>query len=58
MLNWVGMDTKTVEGRKAKAREIRICRKYLTVAKQMGLTPNSTTVRFWNLRLQEVRASS
>ena len=57
MLKWVGMDKQALENRKRKAREIRTCRKYLKRATEMGLTENSTTVRFWTQRLQEVMES-
>ena len=55
MLNWIGMDTETIVYRQQKAREIRICRKYLRRAKAMGLTPKSTTVRYWTRVLEELR---
>ena len=57
-LHWIGMDTQTRENRNRKARQIRNCRKYLTVAKQMGLTEKSTTVRFWKQQLQELRGET
>ena len=39
--------------RDMKAREIRTCRHYLSVAKRMKLTPNSPTIRYWTHTLIE-----
>ena len=39
--------------RDMKAHQIRLCRKYLGVAKGMKLTPNSPTVRYWTNQLTE-----
>ena len=47
------------EARTLKARQIRICRHYLAVAKNiLGLGPKSTTVRYWTDTLAEWRAIS
>ena len=46
------------EARNLKARQIRICRHYLAVAKQqLGLGPKSTTVRYWTDTLEDWRAT-
>lgn len=45
----------TQERRDEKARQIHICRHYLAVAKQLGLSDTSTTVRYWKGRLAECR---
>ena len=44
--------------RNLKARQIRICRHYLAVAKGLGLGSKSTTVRYWTDTLAEWRALS
>ena len=46
------------EARTLKARQIRICRHYLAVAKRLGLSPKSTTVRYWTETLADWRAMS
>ena len=43
------------EARNRKAKEIRICRKYLYIAKSLGLSDKSPTVRFWMQMLDEWR---
>ena len=43
------------EARDRKALEIRICRKYLGVAKSLGLSNKSPTVRFWRQTLENWR---
>ena len=40
------------EARNRKAVEIRLCRKYLNVAKSIGLSEKSPTVRFWRQTLE------
>ena len=54
--NWIGMDTSTQVARKEKAKQLRRCRKYLAVARQIGLTEKSTTVRYWTQALADWRA--
>ena len=56
-MNWIGMDTRTQEARRRKAKEIRICRYYLEVAKKSGLSEKSTSVRYWRHTLAEWRAT-
>lgn len=46
------------EARNLKARQIRICRHYLAVAKRLGLSSESTTVRYWTDTLANWRAMS
>ena len=41
--------------RKKKCSEIRRCRHYLSVAKQMALSEKSATVKGWRRQLQIVR---
>ncbi|MDE0681641.1 MAG: hypothetical protein OXI63_01880 [Candidatus Poribacteria bacterium] len=46
------------EARNLKAQQIRLCRHYLTVAKKtLGLSPESTTVRYWTDTLETWRAT-
>lgn len=54
--NWIDMDAKTQNRRDEKARQIRICRRYLAVAKQLELSEKSTTVRYWKATLAEWQA--
>jgi len=45
------------EARNLKAQQIRICRHYLAIAKNtLGLSPESTTVRYWTDTLKTWRA--
>ena len=43
------------EARDKKAFEMRLCRKYLGVAKSLGLSEKSPTVRFWRKTLDDWR---
>ena len=46
------------EARNLKARQLRICRHYLAVAKQqLRLGPKSTTIRYWTDTLENWRAT-
>ena len=45
------------EARNLKARQIRICRHYLAVAKRLELGPQSPTVRYWTNTLENWRAT-
>ena len=50
------MDAQTQASRNEKAKQLRLCRHYLAVGKQQGLSPKSTTVRYWTQLLTEWRA--
>ena len=54
--NWLYMDADTQAARNEKAKQLRLCRKYLAIAKQQGLSAKSTTVRYWTQALAEWRA--
>lgn len=56
MIHWIGMSAATQAARNRKAKEIRLCRHYLSVAKKNGRTEKSTTVRSWRHTLAECRA--
>lgn len=45
------------QARKLKAQQIRLCRKYLRIARSLGLTETSTSIRYWTQRLQEWRTT-
>ena len=55
-IHWIGIDARTQNARREKAKQIRICRHYLARAKQQGLSEKSTTVRYWRHTLAEWRA--
>ena len=44
------------QARNEKARQIRLCRDYLSGAKEQGLSEKSITVRKWRMLLAEWRA--
>ena len=48
-------DMTEQEARDRKAKEMRLCRKYLGVAKSLGLSDESPTVRYWTQELDEWR---
>ena len=54
--SWYHMDASTQMARNEKAKQLRRCRHYLSVARQIGLTEKSTTVRYWTQALAEWRA--
>ena len=54
--NWIDMDAPTQQARNEKARQIRLCRDYLSGAKEQGLSEKSITVRKWRMLLAEWRA--
>ena len=54
--NWIDMDAPTQQARNEKARQIRLCRDYLSGAKKKGLSEKSITVRKWRMLLAEWRA--
>ena len=43
------------QARNLKAQQIRKCREYLRRANALGLTPKSTSVRYWTQELQAWR---
>ena len=47
--NWIDMDAPTQNARNEKARQIRLCRDYLSGAKEQGLSEKSITVRKWRM---------
>ena len=55
-INWIDMDAPTQNARNEKARQIRLCRDYLSGAKEQGLSEKSITVRKWRMLLAEWRA--
>ena len=54
--NWLDMDAATQQARNEKARQIRLCRHYLSGALKQGLSEKSTTVRYWRMTLAQWRA--
>ena len=54
-MNQTNHDKLEQAARDVKARQIRLCRKYLGVAKGMKLTPNSPTIRYWTNQLTDWR---
>ena len=60
--NWIDMDAKDPHierihtARNEKARQIRLCRDYLSGAKKKGYSEKSVTVRKWRMLLAEWRA--
>ena len=54
--NWVDMKAATQNARNEKARQLRLCRHYLSRAKKQGLSEKSTTIRYWRMMLAEWRA--
>ena len=56
MINWIGMDAATQNARNEKARQLRLCRDYLSKAKKQGYSEKSTPVRKWRMMLAEWRA--
>ena len=45
------------QARNLKAQQIRMCRKYIRVARSLGLTETSTSLRYWTQQLQEWRTT-
>ena len=54
--NWIDMDASTQAARNEKARQLRLCRHYLSGAKKNGYSEKSVTVRKWRMLLAEWRA--
>lgn len=52
MINWHEMDASTQKARNRKAKQIRLCRKYLSRARVRGYSAKSTTVQKWTLMLR------
>lgn len=46
------------DARQRKAKEIRICRRYLLRAKRLGLTEKSATIGGWKLTLNSWRTAT
>ena len=42
MIHWIDMDAPTQQARNEKARQIRLCRDYLSGAKEQGLSEKSS----------------
>ena len=56
MLKFTDRNLKTVQdARNLKAKQIRTARKYLSVAKRLGLSEKSTSVKHWTQVLEDWR---
>lgn len=56
MIDFTDSNLQTVQdARNLKARQIRTARKYLFVAKRLGLSEKSTSVKYWTQALQNWR---
>ena len=54
-MNQINHDKLEQAARDMKAQQIRLCRRYLSIAKGMNLTPNSPTIRSWTNQLTDWR---